>query len=273
MSLKTYGISHQATTSTQLEQHLEELSIIGYTIIEEVLTSQVLEIARLKLDEVYRQQEQELGGEYLASINELNLARCPLVYDEFFLKIATQEQILEIVHKAIGGSYILLHLQNGIINMPDEEHHQSAWHRDLPYQEFIISKPLAVSALYCLDDFTAETGGTYVLSHTHRVEKMPSAHYTEKHQTCVIARAGSVILFDAMLYHRAGYNSSNRMRRAINNVYGAPLLKQQINLPNLLNGKYSDDPFLSKLLGYTSDAPASVTEYRRNRLNKIRKVQ
>ncbi len=273
MSPKTYGISHQATTSTPLEQRLEELTIIGYTIIEEVLTSQVLETARLKLDEVYRQQEEDFGREYLARINELNLARCPLAYDEFFLQLATQEQVIEIVHKAIGGSYILLHLQNGIISMPDEEHHQSAWHRDLPYQEFVISKPLAVSALYCLDDFTAETGGTYVLPHTHRIERMPSAHYIEKHQTCVIAPAGSVILFDAMLYHRAGYNSSNRIRRAINNVYVTPLLKQQINLPDLLNGKYSDDPFLSKLLGYTSDAPTSVTEYRRNRFNKMRKAQ
>jgi ectoine hydroxylase-related dioxygenase (phytanoyl-CoA dioxygenase family) len=268
MAVKTYGVIHEAATYTELEQHLEELTIVGYTILKNVLNAEEVETARLKLDKVYQQQVEELGQEYLSSINELNLARCPLAYDEFFLSLATEEKILNIVNRLIGGSYVLLHLQNGIINIPREEHHQSTWHRDLPYQEFIISKPLAASALYCLDDFSVETGGTYVLPHTHRVEKIPSPQYIEKHQVSVGAPAGSVIVFDAMLFHRAGYNSSNRIRRAVNHVYVAPLLKQQINLPAILNGKYSNDPFLSKLLGYTSDVPTSVVQYRQNRHKK-----
>jgi hypothetical protein len=47
----------------------------------------------------------------------------------------------------------VLHLQNGIINMPNEEHHQSSWHRDLPYQNWTSSEPLACNVFYCLDNF------------------------------------------------------------------------------------------------------------------------
>src|SRR5262245_5119917 len=96
MSQRVYGVSRQTITDTPQEQHLEELAFMGYTVLEAILTSHELEIARLKLDEVYRQQEQEFGQEYLIAINELNLARCPLAYDEFFLHLATQEQIISI---------------------------------------------------------------------------------------------------------------------------------------------------------------------------------
>ena len=155
-----------------------------------------------------------------------------------------------------------------VINKPNEEHHQSSWHRDLPYQNFVISKPLAIGALFCIDDFTSESGATFVLPHSHKVESIPSSQFVEKFSKQVIAKAGSVILFDAMLFHKAGYNSANFTRRAINNVYVVPILKQQIDLPAALNGKYSENPFLSKFLGYSSNTPASDIEWRNNKLNR-----
>ena len=39
-------------------------------------------------------------------------------------------------------------------------HHQSAFHRDLPYQHFTSSRPIAINALFCADEFTNENGAT-----------------------------------------------------------------------------------------------------------------
>ena len=77
-----------------------------------------------------------------------------------------------------------------------------------------------------------------------------------------------MLLFDSMVYHKAGYNSSSIIRRGINNVFVAPLLKQQINLPKILNGKYSDDELLNSLLGYKYDVPESVLDHRNKRKSK-----
>jgi ectoine hydroxylase-related dioxygenase (phytanoyl-CoA dioxygenase family) len=264
---KSYGVNKQTKIQSLLDLHIEELQINGFSLLENVLNFEELSDCRIKLDSIYEKQKEQFGEEQLKKINELNLVRCPLVYDDFFLNIATNSRVLEVVEKMIGN-YFILHLQNGIINMPNEEHHQSSWHRDLPYQNFIISKPLAIGALYCIDDFTNESGGTFVLPHSQRVESIPSVKYIEKHSIQITAKAGSVILFDSMLFHRAGYNSSCFTRRAINNVYVVPILKQQINLSSALNGKYSDDEFLSKFLGYQSNSPASDVEWRNNRLKK-----
>ena len=72
-----------------------------------------------------------------------------------------------------------------------------------------------------------------------------------------------------MLFHKAGYNSSNIIRRAVNHQYQIPLLKQFYDFPKALNGKFSDDKFLAQLLGYTSQVPLDDVMWRENRIIKV----
>jgi ectoine hydroxylase-related dioxygenase (phytanoyl-CoA dioxygenase family) len=255
-----------------MDRHLESLRNAGYCIIPDVMLARELETARERLDATYQKQVGELGAEFLESIQERDLARMPFAQDDWFLKLVAHEKILPLV-RSLLGEYVILHLQNGILNRPENRHHQSSWHRDLPYQDWTSSKPLAVSALHCLDDFTHETGGTQVIPHSHRLEKFPSDSYVDQFQSQIEAPAGSVILFDSMLYHRAGTNRSSRIRRGINHVYTIPLLKQQIDIPSALNGRHSDDPALSQLLGYSSAPAHSVLDWRRNRHRKLHPQQ
>ncbi len=66
-------------------------------------------------------------------------------------------------------------MQNGVINRPERVQAQTGWHRDLNYQHWVPSKPLAVSALVCLEDFNVETGGTAFLPSSHKFEAFPRA--------------------------------------------------------------------------------------------------
>jgi len=269
MKSKSYGVSKKQLLSSDLDGYLEEISILGYTILENVIDHTELAEIRVKLYEVYSVQETELGKEYLHSIQETDIARCPLAYDQFFLKLPTNPRVLEII-KALLGEYFVLHLQNGIINRPNLEIHQSSWHRDLPYQDFIISRPLAISALFCIDDFNEKTGGTLVLPYSHKLEQQPSETFLDKNSVNLVAKAGSVIMFDSMLYHRAGYNSSDHIRRGINHVFVAGILKQQINIPKMLDGHFKEDPFLHMLLGYDSEVSENVAEFRKRRHKKTK---
>ncbi|WP_419767388.1 phytanoyl-CoA dioxygenase family protein [Arcobacter sp.] len=263
-----YGRLNQIECNSDADLYVEEIRNDGFVIIENVLTQEELENYREKIDEVYKIQEKEFGLEKLISIKEKNMCRIPLKYDDYFIKIATNRIVLEVVKKFLGD-FFLLNLQNAIINTPNEEHHQSSWHRDLPYQNYVISNPLSINALFCIDDFSVETGGTIVVPYTHNAEILPSDRYIEKHAVTAVAKAGSVIVFDSMLFHKAGYNSSNIIRRAVNHQYQIPLLKQFYDFPKVLNGKFSDDPFLAQLLGYTSEVPLDDISWRRNRVAKF----
>jgi ectoine hydroxylase-related dioxygenase (phytanoyl-CoA dioxygenase family) len=271
MKANSYGVTQQVQVSDSVGLALEEIHIKGYTVLKQVFSAVELAECRQRLDRVYLQQEQHLGHDTLLRINELNLARCPLAYDAYFLHLATHERVLAHVEKILGHYYIL-HLQNGIINRPNEAHHQSSWHRDLPYQNFVISKPLAVNALWCIDPYNPLTGATEVLPFSHREESVPSEQFVTKHAVSLLAEPGDVVMFDSMLFHRAGYNSSEIIRRAINHVYTAPILKQQIDLPRLLGDQYINDLFLVKFLGYESQIAESDVIWRERRLQKLSKV-
>ncbi len=140
-------------------------------------------------------------------------------------------------------------------------YNQAAFHRDLPYQHLVSSHPLAVNALYCVDTFTEQNGGTYVVPASHKSEAFPSDATVGALQMQISAKAGSFILIDSMLFHRGGANTTARGWRAVNQAYSIPFIRQQIDLPSTLGEDYSDDADVRRLLGYDVRTPQSVAAF------------
>jgi len=270
--LQSYGVRETTDLAGTADSIVEEIRIMGYSVMRGVLSDSDLGLIREKIDQVYERQVSEIGGlPRLAEINDVNLVRLLLAYDDLFLTIATNAQVLEVVEKLLGD-YFILGQQNAIINPPDVGNYQSSWHRDLSYQHFVCTRPLAISALFCIDDFSLETGGTHVLTCSHKFEPFPSEQFVKKYEHCVSAQAGCVLIFDAMLFHRADANTSKSTRRALNHLYTLPFLKQQISIPQALQGRFREDPFLRKFLGYDSEPGMNVTDWRSAKIERTRKL-
>ncbi len=263
-----YGGFVQNELMEDVDRNLEELTIKGYTQIPNLIPQQDLVIWRQKIDAVYAKQEGDFGRDVLEDMHELDVCRAPLLYDPDFLNIATDVRILAIV-KQILGEYVILNLQNAIINRPGTDHHQSAWHQDLAYQNHIISRPLAINALIAVDEFSAQTGATHLIPFSHKLDMLPSDVYIENNQLVLEVPAGTAVLFDSMMFHRAGKNTSQIVRRAINHLYTIPIIKQQYDFPRALANKDDLDPSVAQLLGFTCQTPMNDRAWRQNRLNRM----
>jgi ectoine hydroxylase-related dioxygenase (phytanoyl-CoA dioxygenase family) len=274
LELQTFGIREFSHTENDVEVAVEEIRIQGLTIVPNVVANHELPAMREALDRIFQTQLEEIGGvDKLKLLQDNWTARAPLAYDERFLGLATSPAILNIV-RAFLGDYFTLMLQNGVINVParGQEQAAGAWHRDLNYQHFVSSRPLSISALVCIDDFSETTGGTLVLDGSHKLEPFPSPAYVSAHQRTINAPAGAALVFDSMLYHRGGLNRSSAPRRGVNHMYTLPLLKPQISFARLFGGKYADDPFLRNFLGYESEPAASVKDFRELRLRRLARM-
>lgn len=236
----------------------------GYTILPNVIPNEEIEFLKSKLNTIYNTQKQEFTEGSLEDINEQGMVRCPLLYDEYFVNLFFNENILDIVKKILG-KYFILSLQNSIIIPPHQSHHQSFYHRDIIYQDFTTSKPLGINVYYCLDDYNQSTGGTCFIPKSHKFETFPK----EFHEITPDVPAGSIIFFDSMLYHKAGVNTTDKFRYGINHMFVLPFIKQQIDLPFSLQGQYSQEPILNRILGYQSKEYKSVLDLRNYRLNKL----
>ncbi len=264
--MKSYGITSQSVINSRIDYHIENLRIKGYSIERDLLEVAKCNSFIENLESIYNKQEAEFGKEQLNRINEADLVRMPFASNNDFIALFTNSFFLEISKKYIG-SHFHLHLQNGIINRPQNTHHQSSWHRDLPYQDWVISKPLGVNAFYCLSDFKAENGATFVLPYSHRLDHFPSEEFVNENEVQLIAPKGAVIFFDSMLYHRAGTNTSSEIRYGINNMFVVPILKQQIDVASIAD-KISDNEEVRKLLGYDFRLENNVAAYRNRKIKK-----
>lgn len=245
-----------------IETHLEELNILGYTVIKNVLSSEELKLAQEKIVQVYETQKQETEGIVdITKTVENNIARMPFAYDKYFYNLLNNNKVIPYIKKILGD-YFILQTQNGVIVHPNLAHSQNKWHRDLSYMNFVSDPPLAINAFFCITDFNLKTGATQLLPHSHKINYEPSPEYKEKHGISVEAKAGSVFLFNTMMFHRTGLNTSDGIRIGINHLYTKYILKQQIDIPALLNFKTPEDPFMSMVLGFDSHVPTNVLNYR-----------
>ena len=160
------------------------------------------------------------------------------------------------------GPGFILNQQNGIVNPASSEHYsQSPFHRDLPYQHFVSTRPLAINALFCIDPFTSDNGATWVVPASHKEEAFPSEPVLRAQRRQVAAPAGSFLVLDCMIWHGGGQNQTNRDRRAVNHVYTIAMMRQQIDLPAFLGEDFTQDPASRQLLGFGHPQPRSVRDY------------
>jgi hypothetical protein len=263
--VSSYGVRDAADGPGGADLQLEELYRLGCTVLQSGLDPVEIHQMKAKLEDVYARQTADLGAAPLAASDDADVVRCALAYDPAFLDLATHPVLLGFCERVFGENFVLLQ-QNGVINRPSRAHYQLRWHRDLPFQHWVVSKPLAVACMFCLDPFDATTGGTYALPGSHRDEAFPSEAFVQAHQQVMTAAAGSFIVMDAMMFHRAGRNTAADPRLGINHLVGRPFLAQQIDIPRVLDGARSADPALARYLGYKWNPAESVEAWRSARV-------
>jgi hypothetical protein len=263
-----YGVLTQSTSTDELARAVESIRLLGFAVLDAGYTAAQIQKVQNRFGSLRTRCLAEYGAEALRAIDEHNTIRCPLSQDPAFLDLATNARVLDLCERLIGTGFIL-NQQNGIVNPGDAAtYNQSSYHRDLPYQHFISSRPLAINALYCVDEFTSENGSTLIIPATHKEEVFPSDDFIRANERVVTAPAGSFLVLDCMLYHRGGRNQSGKDRRAVNHMYTIGLMRQQIELPALLGDSFTADPKLRRLLGFDYAAPGSVAEYYEGRRRK-----
>jgi ectoine hydroxylase-related dioxygenase (phytanoyl-CoA dioxygenase family) len=255
-----YGVLLQDKPASELDEVAEQVRRLGYALLDSGLAANELAQLSDAFSRTRADYVRTWGEARLRSANEFHTVRAPLTHgDPMFLRLVTNQNLLAVLSKLIVGKFIL-NQQNGVINPPGETYNQGAWHRDLPYQHYISSSPLAVNALFCVDDFTLENGSTFVLPASHKTVNYPSDTYIRRNALQVEAKAGQYILLDCMLFHSGGFNRTDKERRAINHVYTIPYFKQQIKIADNIDAEKLT-PAERDILGLNYQEPLSIEQY------------
>jgi ectoine hydroxylase-related dioxygenase (phytanoyl-CoA dioxygenase family) len=120
-----------------------------------------------------------------------------------------------------------------------------------------------MGATILLDDFTEENGATWYLPRSQSRADAPPEDEFYATAKRLIAPAGSVLFFNARIWHAGGDNHTDRWRHALTINMCRPYMKQRIDIPRAMQGmdlsRVSDQ--VKQKLGFFSQPPASLEEY------------
>ena len=257
---QTYKGLVDTVLTNELDEARESLRRKGIFLKQKLFSASEINMLRDGIDRVWGMQLKEYGEDYLREINEYGSVRCMMDYDQSFMSLIRDERIFKFIADILGDTAIL-HLQNGIILFPDQEHNQSQYHKDFP-KNIIVEEKLSLNSLIIIDPFTKESGSTFFIEGSHNIKEKPSEEYIKSNELQIEANPGDVIFFDSMLWHKGGENISTNPRRSINQQYTKPFIKQQISYPDLLKAKVDKESPLAQTLGMWSVPPKNLKEYR-----------
>jgi ectoine hydroxylase-related dioxygenase (phytanoyl-CoA dioxygenase family) len=248
-----------------LDETLAGVGQSGYAVVKGVLDVTQLADVREAMYAARRKLEAQIGEE--RRTNELGTLRIPMKLDDRFFGLLELPEVLAFVDATLGDTAILQR-QTGIVlpSFPPGEAPsvpQNRLHMD--FRHVLGGALVSVCTLLALDDFSHDTGGTLVVPRSHQADPPPSEEELRERAIAVECPAGSMLAFDATLWHGAGENVSGRDRLAVNQRFAPPYMKQQFDYVRALGeDKVLDQsPRVQQLLGWNTRVPTSLDDYYR----------
>ncbi len=143
-----------------------------------------------------------------------------------FERLAEHPVVVAALDRLLLPNWLLSNCQS-IRLYPGET--RQPWHTDDVF--YAVPRPhatpLGVSTIWAIDDFTAANGATEVLPGSHRWGNEHPDDRSDADPVTAEMPAGSVLLFDAALWHRGGANDTDGTRLCLTNQYCQPWLRPQ----------------------------------------------
>ena len=176
---------------------------------------------------------------------------------QMFCDLAVHPVVMEMVRTVVEGG-VRLSTFSANITLPGsgEMHlHADQGTDPMPWGE----KPHGLNFIWCLDDFSEETGATRFVPGSHKLNRSAASMEEIMSDTVPLeAPAGSLVMMEGRVWHKTGANvTKDRKRAAILAYYNMDCFMPNENwfltLSHLV--RTSKQTELLKLLGFGSDSP------------------
>lgn len=179
------------------------------------------------------------------------------------LKVAKliENEELNLLLSKILGDYWIMYAFTSSSCPPHNTNFGGRIHVDSP--RFIDNYVTNVGVIWALDDFTKINGATKVLPSSHNSEEIPSKELFDELSVDVIVPKGSLIIFNARLFHCTGFNETNEWRHALTMNACRPFMKQRMDWVRFVPSAISDNlnPMARRILGFDTQLPSSLEEF------------
>ncbi len=245
--------------NVELNDYNKRMDEKGWALFPSIVDQALVEKLKQDLEDSYaiRRPIQLKNG---VDTNTAGTAHHLLADGKSFFDFLSRLYIDKEIGAYFGGNYIL-NTYGGNLNLRGQHTYASNVHRDV--RTYTSDIRLLLNILLVLDEFTEDNGATYLLSGSHLKKEKPTDEQFFRDAERVVAKPGSIVVWDANLWHAAGENKTNGPRRALSLIYSRPFMKQQFDYCRHFGyenvAKMPDR--LQQVLGYKSRVPCTLEEW------------
>jgi ectoine hydroxylase-related dioxygenase (phytanoyl-CoA dioxygenase family) len=234
-----------------------EITRTGYSIVENVLTSDFVAKAKRALESAI---EKEAQYHQSRNYSDYGMVMLCSLYDQIFIDLFDQDKLMEPFNSVLGNGCIVYAYTSSSIP-PNGTNYSTRIHVDCP--RIIPGYITNMGATILLDDFSEQNGATYFLPDSYLMMQPPEEKYFFANARRLIAKAGSVWFFNARIWHAGGVNRTNQWRHALTINMVRPWMKQRIDIPRSMSHMDLSNVSENALqkLGFFSQVPANYDEY------------
>lgn len=251
----------------QLKDYKYLLETVGYAVVPNFLDSDTCNELKKKL--VQQINSYDTKGSERSKLDRYHLHDL-LTKDVSFGRLLEDERLQRLVALLLEEFWIMYAFTSSSLP-PNESNYGGRLHVDSP--RLIKDYPTNVGVIWALDPFATENGCTKVLPASHHSKTVPSEEFFEKNAHDVICDQGDLIIFNARVWHRAGFNNSSEWRHSLTMNCCRPYMKQRMDwvrfIPQDISNQLNEQA--KRVIGYDTRLPVSLEEFfvdEKNRLYK-----
>ena len=229
----------------------------GYCIVENVFSKEFTEQTKKELVSAL---EKEVAYHGTNEYSDYGMVLLCSLYGGNFLELFNNKLFIDCIESVMGeGSIVYAYTSSSM--PPHKTNYSRRIHVDSP--RIIPGYMTNLGVTIALDDFTEENGATYFLPGSHTMADPPGEEFFYSHAKRFIAKAGSVLFFNARLWHAGGDNKTSDWRHGLTLNMCRPYMKQRIDIPRAMahmDLSNVSEKALQKL-GFLAQTPANYDEY------------
>ena len=207
-----------ASSIDRLQEQTKQLEEVGYTVVSNALSPESVAATQGAVVDLLEQEAEVARCTGTQTDNLRNahviVGKHPHFYD-FFLN----PPVMAVVNAMLGDD-AFLYDANIRVPMPTGERDvRKGFQVHVDREDYAVRPfaggrhfPMALNVVWCLTDFTAENGTTFVWPGSHLSGEVPDPEQDTSDAIQLEAPAGSAIVWDAALWHQGGVNRSDAPR-------------------------------------------------------------
>lgn len=236
------------SASPNLDEHAERIARDGYTILENVLDSELVEALSADLSRLERELETRPANNAFEGTKTYRVYNL-LARGKLWEQVPVHDSILPLVERVLDPGCLVSSLSSIGIDPGETEQPIHADDQLIP-----LAKPHAATVcntMWALTDFTEANGATRVIPGSHLADSSPEIGQSYDSIAAEMPK-GSVLVWHGSLWHGGGANRTEGRRVGIAMNYCAGFIRQQENqqlgIPREIVRGFS--PRLRELVGY-----------------------